>query len=104
MNKPIPKTNSILRENVRVGYAALIILSFAFLVGCSSTCHKRTSMMSVLQEQSELLRKLESERAQDAFLRKVERDQTLLDGERHLREAIRALLNANEAMKSAIKP
>lgn len=58
--------------------------------------------MNLLNAEETLLRSIEGERSNKSIKQRIERDQTLLEAEFHLREAIRALFEANHAVKRAL--
>lgn len=81
----------------------LLIIAPCFLsISCSSQRHKHTSVMNLLNSEETLLRSIEGERSNKSIKQRIERDQTLLEAEFHLREAIRALFEANHAVKRAL--
>lgn len=91
-------------------YQELQRLSFGILLGtlvilntaCSSHGHRKDSMKDVLVHQTDLLTKLEHERREAKVLRKIRQDETLWQAEVHLREAIKALKESTEVVKSAL--
>lgn len=92
-NKTNPHTTSLIFTLL-----AITLLTTA----CGTTGHRRKMMNEVLSQQNELLRQIELQRREPNVLRKVRRDETLWRAETTLREAIRAIRESNEAVKSAL--
>lgn len=81
---------------------AIITSLILFTTGCASTRQHRKAAGDVLSQQNQLLRSLELERRDPNVLRRVRRDETLWRAEVHLREAIQALKESNEALNQAL--
>ena len=79
-----------------------IPLVFVFITGCSLQVHKRDLIQNVLNRQIDLIEKLENERRDQKVESKLKRDESLWKAEKHLLEAIRAIKNANEAIKKTL--
>ena len=80
---------------------ALLTVSI-FLTSCSSTSKRRELLVQVIDGQNEILRKLSEERKAEALSKKVSKDAELSKAERHLDQAIQALLESNVAVKTVL--
>ena len=97
------KTNHLKNQTLQSLSFGITLLTLLLVnTSCSSTQHRRSRVRDVLVGQSDLLSKLEQERRAPALLRKVRRDETLWQAEVHLREAIQALKESSQAIKSAL--
>lgn len=80
----------------------LTLSIFLFVTGCSFQVHKRDLIQNVLNRQNDLIEKLENERHDPGIEAKLKKDEHLWKAEMHLREAIKALKNANDAVKETL--
>ena len=103
INNPPPNIDLNLPKILR----PLPIIFFASFLLCATSCssqqHKKTSLNNLLNAEETLLRSIEAERSTKSVKQRLERDQTLLEAEWHLREAIRAMFDANQAVRKAIR-
>lgn len=103
MNKPKSRPNLLTPKNLNSRLLILMCLSLPIVTtACSSTCHKRQLALRVLDEQSELLRRIKVERGAEPVSKKVQADPTLSTAESHLEEAIEAILDANASVKTVL--
>ena len=102
MNKSTTKTPHTLPPNLRLLPHFLIITFCILSSGCSSQRHKTNSLVNLLSAEETLLHSIEAERSTKTLKQRLERDQTLLEAEWHLREAIRALFEANHAVRRSL--
>lgn len=101
MNKPKSRLNLLTPKNPNSCLLILVCLSLPlFSTACSSTCHKRELALRVLDEQSELLRRVKVERQAEQVSKKVQADPALSTAESHLQQAIESMLDANASVKT----
>jgi len=103
MNKSSQKTDHPRSPLLRL--LPTIFLTTTLLISttsCSSQRHKKSSLTNLLNAEETLLHSIEAERSTKSIKHKLERDQTLLEAEWHLREAIRAMFQANDAVRKAL--
>lgn len=80
----------------------LTLSIFLFVTGCSLQVHKRDLIQNVLNRENDLIEKLENERHDPIVEAKLKKDEHLWKAEMHLREAIKALKNANDVVKETL--
>ena len=101
MNKPNTQTHQMTRS-LYTSQLLLLNLLFSLILatGCSTTCRKREDTKRVLAAQGEVMKKLQAERDDERVKRKVEADPALHEAETHLKDALKAMLDANETVQS----
>lgn len=103
MNNLKSRLNLLTPKNFNSRLLILMCLSLPIVTtACSSTCHKRELALRVLDEQSELLRRVRVERKAEPVSKKVKADPTLSTAESHLEEAIEAILDGNASVKTVL--
>lgn len=95
-------TQLLLRTVTRPFALVALLLILSLLSSCSSALKRREATVRVLDQQSELLRKVRREREGAPLVTKVQADPVLHKAENHLIHAIQALLDSNRAVKAAL--
>lgn len=80
-----------------------MFISFFFLLtGCASTCHKKRQIHSVVKSELQLLKSIQTERSDKAFVAKVSKDKTLFESEKRLQRALEAMIKASEQLNVSL--
>ena len=103
MNKLNSQSHLMTHKSSRASLLILVSLAFPiFTTACSTTCHKRNAIVNVFDGQSELIRRIKSERQSQQVSAKVQQDPALRSAETHLEQSLDALMDANSTLKSAL--
>jgi len=102
LNKTDQQKKHTLSPKLRLLPLFLITTLCLVSSACSSQRHKKTSLVNLLNAEETLLHSIEAQRSTKSIKQRLERDQTLLEAEWHLHEAIRALFEANHAVKKSL--
>jgi hypothetical protein len=102
MDKSNTKTTHSTPKTFRLLPPILIITLSIFTSACSSQRYKQSRLSNLLNAEETLLHSIEAERSTKTVKQRVEQDQTLFEAEWHLREAIRALFEANQAVRKSL--
>ncbi len=102
MNKSAQKTDHQRSTPLRLLPTIFLTTLLISTTSCSSQRHKKSSLMNLLNAEETLLHSIETERSTKSIKKRLDQDQTLLEAEWHLHEAIRALFEANHALKKSL--
>lgn len=104
MQKPKTTNNTNTPFNFKLRTVLLIpFVSIFLFTSCSSTSRRREAATRVLENQAEVLEKLQASRDRENLKRKISSDPTTAQAETELRLTIQSLIVSTELMKTAIQ-
>lgn len=95
-----PKTIHSLKNRVANLTPHLTTLTLLFFTSCSSTCHIRSDVRLLLDEENAVLNSLKEERADGNLAKRVKNDGVLSRAELHLKKAIQTLIESNKMLQT----